>query len=62
MNLENISQGEVLNVLEKVGKLHHYLAHKPTELWDKYDLSNYKSLIRKANKYKDAKKIIYDAN
>lgn len=52
ISLENITQEQVWEALQSVGKLYHYLAHKPLEDWDEYDLGNYKSIL---NKYKTIK-------
>jgi len=46
---ENLTQEKVWEVLQKVGKLYHYLAHKEFKTWDGYDLSNYNSIVAKAS-------------
>lgn len=54
VNLNSVLIGElnqelVLDVLKKIHKEAHYLAHKRFSEWDEYDLSNFRSLTRKAS-------------
>lgn len=45
-----IDPNEVWEVLRQLDVETHYLGQKPTEEWDKYDLSNYKALLHKAGR------------
>lgn len=45
---ENPTQQSVWELLEQLAHQTHYLASKPINEWDAYDLSNYQSLARKA--------------
>jgi hypothetical protein len=45
---ENPTPQKLTELLEQLGAEAHYLASKPIEEWDGYDLSNYQSLSRKA--------------
>lgn len=55
------SQDEVNAFFNKTQNEAHYLAHKPVEQWDEYDLSNYRSLMFKTG---TAKKVygIFDSD
>jgi len=50
--VSNYSQEEVDVFFEKTQNEIHYLASKPVENWDEYDLSNYRSLLLKTGKAK----------
>lgn len=41
----SVSQNEINNFFKRTQKEIHYLASKPVEHWDEYDLSNYRGLL-----------------
>lgn len=45
---ENPTEQSLEQVLQQLASETHYLASKPIQTWDGYDLSNYQSLLRKA--------------
>jgi len=50
--ISNYSQEEVESFFIKTQNETHYLASKPVENWDEYDLSNYRNLLLKTGKAK----------
>ena len=46
-NFPNYSQKEIDHYFEKTQNQIHYLASKPAQNWDAYDISNYRSLMIK---------------
>lgn len=46
-NFPNYSQKEIDHYFEKTQNQMHYLASKPAQDWDEYDISNYRSLMIK---------------
>ncbi len=50
--ISNYSQEEVESFFFKTQNEIHYLASKPVENWDEYDLSNYRNLLLKTGKAK----------
>ena len=44
-NFPNYSQKEIDHYFEKTQNQIHYLASKPAQNWDEYDISNYRSLM-----------------
>ena len=50
--ISNYSQEEVESFFIKTQNEIHYLASKPVENWDEYDLSNYRNLLLKTGKAK----------
>jgi hypothetical protein len=50
--ISNYSQEEVDSFFIKTQNEVHYLASKPVENWDEYDLSNYRNLLLKTGKAK----------
>ena len=51
-NTSDCSQAEVDGFFKKAQNGLHYLASKPVNDWDEYDLSNYRSLLQKSGKAK----------
>lgn len=44
------SESEIQKTLLQLGHASHYLGSKPTALWNRYDLNNYRALLIKAGK------------